>query len=660
MAKSKHRRKPKSRPPSAPAGNFKVLAGLQVADDLMEDGEISEARQILEDMHCQYPSRSDVLQNLAYSCHQLGDLSSYLTYCEKLAKLTPESAENALALASAYAINFRPLLALRVYRGFLTKWPEHKEAFRIRKDVAALETGAQSYLAEADLTGEEGLATLMQHEEIQVLLHDGRYKEGEALARKLIASYPQFAPAHNNLSLMLHLTGRMEEAIAVARHVLSFAPDNFQAMGNLVRFLFLNGQREEAAAMANRFKALRSDNPDLWVKQAETFSFLGDDEAVLTAFRQAEKAAINDKVPNPALIYHLAAVASLWLGREADARQHWKTALSLSPGMDLARKNLADLQKPAGERHGPWAYDLGYWLPRDTIEALIRQMTVQKPNATSIKRIVENFLRSRPDLRQLIPLLLERCDPTAAEVVLMLAGASQNPELLEAAKNFALGQRGSDQLRFRAAQLSVEAGLLPGGEVRMWSRGEQTTLIFFNTEITGEPSHWNVPRQAQRLAEKAMEQLQQGQGAKAERLLNQALELAPSDIRLRNNLAAAYKLQGRETEYRRMIEQLYAEAPDYFFACAQMAELLIERGQTKEAALMLKPLSTLKKMHFSELAMLCTVHINLALKEGRRDTARSWLNIFERVYPDHYNIKVLRSRIEGNQISDLLKIPFRR
>ncbi len=659
MAKSKHRKKTQSRP-SAMLGNLKAIAGLQMADELMDDGKMNEARQALETLHRQHPSRSDVVQNLAYACHQLGDLASYLTYCEKLVELSPKSAENLLALAIAYAMNFRPMLALRVYRDFLAEWPDHEEAPRIRQDVVLLETNAQSYLAEAGLAGEEGLAKLMMHEEIQVMLHDGRYKEGETMARKLIATHPQFAPAHNNLSLMFHLTGRIEEAIAVSRHVLSFDPDNFQATGNLARYLFLNGQREESVAVAARFKEIRSDNPDFWVKQAETFSFLGDDEAVLTAFRQAEKLTISDKVPNPALIYHLAAVASARLGSESDAKRYWNKALALSPGFELARKNLEDLKKPIGERHGAWAYDLGYWLPRATIEDLIRQMSPKKTNDTALKRIVENFLRSRSDLRQLTLLLLERCDPAAVELVLMLANASQNPELMEAVKNFALGQRGSDQQRFQAAQMAVKAGLLPSGEICMWHQGKQTTFILLNTEITGEPVPWKIPLQARQLAEKAMKQLRQGRGSEAEQLLKQALELAPGDIRLRNNLAATYKLQRRTAEYERMIEQIYAEDPDYFFACAQMAELLIERGQTEEATQMLVPLSMLKKMHFSEMAMLCTVHIELALKEGRRDTARSWLDIFERVYPDHHNVKALRFRVEGPRISDLLRNPFRR
>lgn len=660
MAKSKHRRKPKPHSQKATAGSGKILVALQIVDELIDDGKMSEARQLLESLHRQYPLRSDVLQNLAYVCHRLGDLTHYLTYCEKLAELTPKNAENALALASAYAMNFRPMLALRVYRRFIIEWPEHKESDRVRQDIVKLEDGAQLFMGEANLAGEDGLATLFTHEEIQVMLQDGRYQQGEALARKLIANHPKFAPAYNNLSLMLHLTGRVEEAIAVERGVLSFAPDNFQAIGNLARFLFLNGQREEAFSMADKLKALVLDEPDFWLKQAETFSFLGDDDSVLAAFHQAEKSAKTSVIPSSALIYHLAAVASARLGREADARQYWKKALSLTPGFELALKNLADFNKPAGERHGPWAYDVGYWLPREVIEDLVQQMQTKKKNSAALKQIVENFLQSRPDIRQLIPLMLERCDSSAAEIIFTLLGMSQNSELMETIKDFALGQRGSDQLRFRAAQMAIEAGLISGGEILMWTRGKQATLVLFNCQITDEPSPWDVPRQVKRLAENAMAQLQQGQGAEAERLLNQALELAPGEIRLRNNLAGAYKLQGREAEYQRMIQEIYKDDPNYFFGCAQMAEMLIERGQTEEAALMLKPLSLLKEMHVSEMAMLCTVHIELALKEGRRDTARSWLGMFERVYPDHYNVKILRSRIEGPQISDLMKNIFRR
>lgn len=660
MAKSKHRRKqkPRSGPPSA--RNFKVLAGLQMANEMMQEGEMVEARKVLEGLHNLYPSNTDVLQNLAYVCHKMGDLSAYLSYCKKLAHLLPDDAEKALALATAYAINYRPMLAFRTYRRFLAQWPEHEEADRIRETVAHLEAGAQEMLADAGLVGEDGLETLATHEEIQVMLADGHYEEGEALANRLLATHPQFAPAHNNLSQMLFQLGRAEEAIAIARQVLSFAPDNFQATGSLARFLFLSGRQEEAVLMADKLRSLQSDNPDFWIKQAETFSFMGDDEAVLAAFRKAEQAGTIQRVPNPALIYHLAAVASLRLGRESDARQHWKEALSLAPGLDLARENLADLNKPVGERHGPWAYDLGYWLPRRVIEDFIQQAKGGKQGNAAFRRAVEGFLQARADLRQLIPLLLERSDANAAGLVLTLASVSQNPELLEAVKTFALGQRGSDQLRFRAAQLAVEAGLLAGGEVRMWSQGKQQDLILLKTEINGDPEPWNIPPQARRLAKKAMEELNFGNGLEAEPLLNRALALAPGDIRLRNNLAASYKLQGRKEEYRQIVEQIHTEDPDYFFGRIQMAQILIERGQTEEAAAMLKPLSALKKVHFSEMAALCSTHIELALKEGRRDAARSWLDIFERVYPDHHNLEILRARVEKPRLGDLLKIPFGR
>src|SRR5439155_26969109 len=97
---------------------------------------------------------------------------------------------------------------------------------------------------------------------------------------------------------------------------------------------------------------------EIWHKKAETFSFLGDDAAVLEAFQAAEQSGRLTTTREDARLYHLAAVASLRLGREADARRLWEEALRRAPGFECPRQQRIDLGRPIGERHTPWVFPL--------------------------------------------------------------------------------------------------------------------------------------------------------------------------------------------------------------------------------------------------------------------------------------------------------------
>lgn len=657
MAKSRHRRKPTTRA-ARPAGNAKLHAVLEAAHQLMDDGNLTQARALFTELHQRYPDNREALQNLAYVSQQMGDLATYLTHCAELVERFPNDPQLLLALASAYALNNHPALLLRTDRVFLERWPDHPEAERLQKALPEIEAGVLKMISEVGLTGEEGLRIAELHEEVQVCLHANRYTEGRQLALQLIERWPSFAPPYNNLSQLYFMDGMLKEAIETARQVLSFAPDNFQAVANLARMLFLGGQREEAAQMAAKLKTLHSEMPDFWLKQAETFSFLGDDEAVLAAFRGAEQAGALEKLDHAGLLCHLAAVAQLRLGDEQAARDLWEEALDLDPDLELAQANLDDLNRPVAERHGPWAYNFAYYLPRRRAEELITQIKLAGKKPEAIKHAARQFLQANPDIVALAPVLLNRSDMHAAEFLMTLAGATETPELLAALKDFALGQRGSDSLRLRAAHQVSQHGLIPAGEMTIWTQGAWNQVLLINTEITAEMGEWNVPGKARRLAEKGYYELSAGKAGRAEQLFIEALKLAPGDPRLLNNLAQAYNMQGRKDEYRQLRQQIYAEHPDYFFGIVQAAQDHIEHGELEQAQDLLTPLLQQKKLHFSEFATLMTAQIQLYLKQGKRDLARSSFNMLEQVYPDHPNVEALRLSVSPPDFSQLMRKPF--
>jgi hypothetical protein len=81
------------------------------------------------------------------------------------------------------------------------------------------------------------------------------------------------------------------------------------------------------------------------------------------------------------------------------------------------------------------------------------------------------FLQRHPEWVSLVPALLDRGDPLGRALALQISIATKPPELLAALRDFALGQRGPDSLRMRAAQVAVEGRLIPPGAIRFWVQG---------------------------------------------------------------------------------------------------------------------------------------------------------------------------------------------
>ncbi|HJT76087.1 MAG TPA: tetratricopeptide repeat protein, partial [Gemmataceae bacterium] len=228
---------------------------------------------------------------------------------------------------------------------------------------------------------------------------------------------------------------------------------------------------------------------------------------------------------------------------------------------------------------------------------------------------------------------------------LRLAALAATPALLEALRDFALGQRGPDALRIEAANTACAADLIPTGPVRLWQGGEWREILMLGWEIHEEPTGSHPPA-VEQLAREAIVASQEGDGALAERLLRQALEKAPDAPDLLNNLATAYEIQGRKEESAALIRQIHERFPDYFFGRANLAHLYVREGRLEEAAELLKPLLLHKRLHRTELAALAAAEIALRLAEGNRDAARSWLDIWKSADPDHPSLAMWRERVE--------------
>ena len=380
MAKKKDRRDNKSKP--RPTLTPRVAARLREAQHLALRGQWPQAVTLLETLDRQHPGQEEILRLRFDVAHRIGDLRTQLHISETLVELRPNNSNVLLLLGDSYLRATFSAMALRTYRTVLQRWPDHARAEEIRHKIAELDKSFRQFLLQETpallgstrLEGESGaddddLQLAVWHEEIQLFLERGRFDKVREVVAQLLRVRPQFGPALNNLSEAAFLEGNLEEALAATRRVLEFAPENVQALANLTRFLVLSGQFSAAEAAAQQLKAVTIDTPgadvrrnrDYWTKTAEALSFLGDDENVLATFRASQHATSPLPIGKGAILEHLAGVAAYRQGNEADARRHWEAVLRHSPTFELTVENLADLTKPAGERHAAWPFSMHYF-----------------------------------------------------------------------------------------------------------------------------------------------------------------------------------------------------------------------------------------------------------------------------------------------------------
>lgn len=622
------------------------------AERLAQRGDWAGARDFLLELDRRRPGHLDVLISLSQAYVELQDFSACESVCRRILKLSPNDRDAYLMLAGLQMTNFHPALARRTFRSFLNRWPDDPQADDVRKTVAQVETALERSLVKVEFPVDDLFELAASNEEVLALLAQGQFAQARDAAERLLRAYPRFLPALNNLSEAWLRDGQGEQAIATAQRALEIEPENCHALANLVRYLCLWARLDEARQVAQRLKTVESDRADLALKQAEAFSMLGDDEGICSAFERHLKTGHELLPADDALLHHLAAAASARMGREADAVRLWQESLKLQPGFTLAKENLADHRRPPGERHGPWAFGMAHWIPHGTLRLYKNQLgpSAHRGSNRAVVEQTRKFLGRHAELVRLLPALFDRGDPDAAAFAVKLSSIAKTPETLEPLRVFALGQHGADALRMEAIQTLMRAEAIPPGEIRVWAQGKWRDVLLTSFDIYLEPAGRLTPR-AQKLMNEAHALLMRGDGSAAKPLLEEALTIEPDAPSLHNNLMTALQLEGRDREAEQMIYDIHERFPDYFFGRVNMANVCITRGEYERAREFLSPLLRQHRMHVSEHSALCMSYVHLFMAQGKRDAARTWLEMWERTSPDDPQLPAWREEIDRSKRS---------
>lgn len=644
MARKKSRKK-KQRPQKSP-GTRLFAQGLQ-AQQHMARKQWDQAAEILKQIVLQKPSHAEALAMLGEVYANMDDINNLWDVTEKLTHLEPDEPTHWVNLARASLVNNLPFSALHYADHFLAKWPDHEHSNEVRETQTLAQTISAEILASDSTTSGASAEDLMLFEQSQMAFNRGDVKRSEQIAKEAVQRLPNAVAPLNNLALAYMLQGNLKEAANTARQVLEREPDNIHALSNLAQSLFRMGQQDEAQSIARELHVRPDIDSILYAKIFEALATLGDDVAVIETYERFEQFDDAHELRVP-IVHHLAAVSYARQGDVKRAKTLWKRAQNIEPHFAPARDNLDDLKKPVEERSGAWPFSLNHWIPQAWIETLGRAADKGTRSENAFGRAINRVLREIPHLESVLPILLERGDPAGRQMALMIAETAELPIL----RDFALSRNGTDQQRMEAAQRATELSFLPRGKpVPLTIKGKQTELLLLAYEIYEAPQPTDIPSKAQQLLEEAHDALVEGHAEAAEKLVREALEIAPDNPTLLNFLAGSLTLQRRNEEAATVVQHTVDVHPDYLFGRTAMAQLCIADDRVQEARDWLEPLLQRPRFHVSEFKAVCLAHVELLIAEKAFEGAQSWLSFMEQVDSEDPNLLRLRLRLMGTRFA---------
>jgi Flp pilus assembly protein TadD len=155
-----------------------------------------------------------------------------------------------------------------------------------------------------------------------------------------VALDPYLVAAHINLADTLAASGRWPEAVAHFNTALTLEPGAAEAYVGLGNVLLQEGRAREAIDPFLQAIRLRPDLADGHNGLGAALSETGRADVAIPEFVEALR--LKPRFPSAEANFGAALIR---LGRTAEARRHLQTALSESPGLQMARELLASIDK---------------------------------------------------------------------------------------------------------------------------------------------------------------------------------------------------------------------------------------------------------------------------------------------------------------------------
>ncbi len=613
---------------------------LQRVDSLVTRGREDDALAALDKLAARFPGDLDVLERLAVLLHDTGQDSRLRAVCRKLVALAPGRRRYLRYLIDACRGHVATVS--RLARRFVESFPDDPTAAVLREELPELERLTAQTRAELGLPDE---SMVVLHEETLMLLAENELPAAREKAEALLARCPDFVRGWNNRVEIAWHEGDLQGCRDALEQALGRDPTNLFALSVQARVELVERGASRATLAASLRAAAEGGPGDHALKLFETLSWLGDFEGVLAAYERWGEEPVCESPYHASLYLHYAAVAAARAGQDGRARALWKRALSLH-SHQTARENLDDLERAIDARNGAWPLPLQQWLPQMHFEVLMRWSKKRSPST-------EGLLRQLPIFETLLPLWLGWGCPRARQLALLVGAEVQRPAIVDALRDFATGRWGTLAQRQDVIGTLNERDQLDQKTLAIWVGGKQTSIIANRWSISWEPTEPCAPAIAT-LMRDALEALRTRDGERAEELLREALAISPTPA-VRNNLAAAWELQGRKGEAYAELDRLIEEFPAYLFSRAAKAQLFAQEERFDEAQALLDPFFAVDRLHISEFRAMCATGLSIAAHRRDADAVETWIDMWEGIEPDTRALREWRSTLEDLRKAQALR-----
>lgn len=625
----------KNRQVTASKPSRKLSERIDYAQDLIEQGQLDEARELLTQIDQRSTAYYEVVQPLLFIAQQQRDHNQCCALAGRLAELRPRDPSARIMFAQESMHRGRAAVALVNYRIFLERWPDHDHSDNVMSILPVLEKECAQRIEKAGFQPEFGLERQVLHETSLALLEQNRYSECVQKCLKLLEVEPTFASARNNLAIAYYQDGRTDEAVRIVEQTLQLLPENHFARVMLAKFYFLTGNQKQAEKLADEIIADPPEYQDAIVAMYELLAFLGRDDELARLCDDTDEQLVDDHCK--AFRQHYAAYAAHRLGRLDEAEQFRRALAKYDTRIPEAEANRDDIDRNVG--HAPWAVSLAMWIPTGRMDRIADQ-------TDSFVVQTDTWIA---EIAPLVPALLDRGDPAGREMALRLAMADGSPTMLNALKKFGLSKRGPDGMRMEALMFVNERQRIGSGPLRVYSGGRWTDIQLLAAEIYQEALPASDNKEVQRRIAQGVEAMQLDQYDRAEACFDEALAAEPSNVHASYNRCGVWmRRDGRQgiRKARPEIERLHQEHPDYVFARVAMSQFAGGEGKLEEARALLAPIYKRERLHISEAIGLFTAQAELCFDSNDPEGAeRAIAMLSQLTWEDHPNVVHLRRRL---------------
>ncbi|UFS72440.1 tetratricopeptide repeat protein [Geomonas sp. RF6] len=258
-----------SQPVQAPAAEATPEEAYASIEKALQEGNEEGALQGLRRLVARYPDHATAHNDLAALSYGMGNVADAVEHYEAAVRLAPQESVFQKNLADIYFVEAgRTDEAIAIYLKLLQDSPRDVETLLNLGIISE----AISHPAEAESFYQRGLeiepwnqvlrervtalrtlepkveqSAEERYAAAQVLVADGAFAEAHDALENLVAVFPDFALAHNDLAVLSYQSGEKEKALAHYRKAAELAPENSVFQKNLADFYFVEGDNPDGA-----------------------------------------------------------------------------------------------------------------------------------------------------------------------------------------------------------------------------------------------------------------------------------------------------------------------------------------------------------------------------------------------------------------------------